>query len=191
MSMTTARTSPGTRKAFTLIEMIVSVGLFAVVMVVALGAYLSLINLDRKARATNDLVTNLTFAVDVMERGIRTGTNFSCDGGTNCWPGAGAQLSFTSEQGQTVTYLIHTNGSSSQIGECLSGGACDPVSSLPITDPRITITRLNFYVNGVGSGDNKQPYIIFVISGTMTPDALSGPINFTVQSTGSQRIIEL
>lgn len=175
------------RSGFTLIEMIVSVGLFAIVMLVAMGAYLSLINLDRKARATNDLVTNLTFAVDTMERSLRTGSSYQCNGGTNCWPSGASKLSFVDDQGRTVTYLVKTDNT---IGECI-GGSCTASNAKSLTDPRITIQSLMFYVRGVGTGDTLQPRVTFLMKGTLTPDAITGPITFTIQSTASQRAIEL
>lgn len=172
---------------FTLIEMIVSVGLFAIVMLVAMGAYLSLINLDRRARATNDLVTNLTFAVDTMERSLRTGSSYQCGGGTNCWPGGSNNLTFVDDQGQTITYLLKSDNT---IGQCIGGG-CTASNAKALTDPRVTIQSLKFYVKGVGTGDGLQPRVTFSIKGTLTPDAITGPITFTLQSTASQRAIEL
>lgn len=180
-------TTHSSRSGFTLIEMIVSVGLFTIVMVVATGAYLSLIALDRKARATNDLVTNLTFAIDAMERSIRTGGNYQCGGGTNCWPSGGSTFSFTNDQGQLVTYLVKSDNT---VGQCIGGG-CTPSNAKALTDPRVAISSLMFYVKGVGSGDDLQPRATFVMKGTLTPDAATGPITFTIQSSASQRAIEL
>lgn len=180
------------RSGFTLIEMIVSVGLFAAVMLVATGAYLSLISLDRKARATNDLVTNLNFAIDTMEREVRAGNSFACGSGSgtpNCGGTGGTSFTFVNDQGQTVTYRLDSTHHS--IGQCIGAGACTDGTDQALTDPRISVSNLNFYVSGVGTGDGLQPFVVFNVTGTLTPDSVTGPITFTIQSSASQRALEL
>lgn len=66
-------------KGFTLIEMIVSLGLFSVVIVVAVGALLTMVNADKQLQSEQSIMSNLSFALDSMTREIRTGINFYCD----------------------------------------------------------------------------------------------------------------
>ena len=63
---------------FTLIEMMVSIALFAIVMVMSMGAILSIVAANKKAQALNSVMTNLNFAVDSMSRDIKTGYNYHC-----------------------------------------------------------------------------------------------------------------
>lgn len=177
------------RSGFSLVEMIVSVGLFAIVMLVATGAYLSLISLDRKARATNDLVTNLSFSIDTMERTLRAGSDFHCGTGTNCPGGGDTSLTFTDDQGRTITYRYDSTHRA--IGQCINNGSCTDSTNEVLTDPRVRILNMQFYVRGVGAGDFQQPWAVFTVTGTLTPDSTSGPITFTIQSTAAQRTIEL
>jgi prepilin-type N-terminal cleavage/methylation domain-containing protein len=65
-------------KGFTLIEMIVSLAVFAVVVTVAVGAMLVLINTNQQLQAEQSVMTNLSFALDTMTREIRTGYNYYC-----------------------------------------------------------------------------------------------------------------
>ena len=183
-------------RGYTLLEMMVAIGLFSLVMLLTTGAFLKLISLDRVARGTNDIVNNLSFAVDTMERSIRTGRNYQCGGpgGTNCWfPQSGSStFTFTDENGRTVTYLLKTNGS---IGRCaLTSGTCTPANAISLTDERITIETMRFYVQGVGitpPNDVKQPQVLFTLSGYMQPDENSEAVEFTIQSQATQRLIEL
>jgi prepilin-type N-terminal cleavage/methylation domain-containing protein len=181
-----------TRKSgFSLVEMIVSVGLFSVVMLISTGAYLSLISLDRKARATNDLVTNLNFVIDTMERSLRSGSNFQCGGvgGTNC-SGGSTSFTYVNDVGQTVTYSYDSEHSA--IAQSINGGV-----SQQLTDPRVKIQALQFYVRGVGTtpdgqnDDITQPWVLFTTTGSITPDSKSAPIVFTIQSTAAARAIDL
>lgn len=70
--------SKNRQKGFTLIEMIVSLGVFAVVVVVAVGALLSIISTNRQLQAEQSVMTNLAFALDSMTREIRTGYAYFC-----------------------------------------------------------------------------------------------------------------
>jgi len=67
------------QKGFTLVEMLVSVAIFAVVMTVALGSLLAMSESDRKAQTLKSVINNLNFSLDSMSRAIRTGTTYSCD----------------------------------------------------------------------------------------------------------------
>lgn len=192
-------TNPNQR-GYSLLEMMVSIALFSIVMLLTTAAFLKLISLDRVARGTNDVVNNLSFAIDSMERSIRTGKNYQCGGagGSNCWtPQApGSVLQFTDENGRTVTYLRKTDGS---IGRCAFAAgvttACTGSNAVSLTDPRITIQTLSFYVQGVGTSaspnDIMQPQVLFSLSGYMRPDPNVSPVEFTIQSQATQRLIDL
>lgn len=71
--------SPASQLGFTLIEMIVSLGLFSIVITVSVGALLVLIATNEQLQAEQSVMTNLSFALDSMSREIRTGTNYYCD----------------------------------------------------------------------------------------------------------------
>jgi prepilin-type N-terminal cleavage/methylation domain-containing protein len=72
---------------FTLIEMIVSLGVFAIVATIAVGALLALIGSSQQTQGEQIVMTNLAFALDSMTREIRTGFNFYCTSYAN--PSAG------------------------------------------------------------------------------------------------------
>src|SRR3990167_630199 len=71
-----------TNAGFTLVEMIVAVALFAIVMLVSVGALLSLTAANRKAQALQSVMNNLNVALDGMVRSIRMGSNYHCGLGT-------------------------------------------------------------------------------------------------------------
>lgn len=188
------------QRGFTLLEMIVSVGLFAIVMMVATGAYFTLIALDRQARVTNEIVNNLSFAVDTMTRGIRTGTNYQCLNGTrdafgNSTNGDCTQFSYTDTGlGMKVTYYLEANGT---IGRCEGNGVCNDSTASKLTDPAITLSNtagsygLTFYVRGVGTTtapqSNQQPQVLFTIKGTMPGDSKGTLVPFVIEEDATQR----
>jgi prepilin-type N-terminal cleavage/methylation domain-containing protein len=68
---------------FTLIEMIVSLGVFSIIITTAIGALLVLISSNQKLQGEQSVMTNLSFALDGMTREIRTGYAYFCDGVNN------------------------------------------------------------------------------------------------------------
>ncbi|MCA9366806.1 type II secretion system protein [Candidatus Kaiserbacteria bacterium] len=72
-----------TQSGFTLIEMIVSLGLFSIVITVAVGALLVLIANNKQLQQEQGVMTNLSFALDSMTREIRTGTKYFCESANN------------------------------------------------------------------------------------------------------------
>ena len=179
-------------QGYTLVEMVISVALFTAVMVIAASAYLSLIALNRHSRATSDIVANLSFAVESMARSARTGQGYSCStswvGGPNCWPGGGNTFSFTNDQGQKVFYMLKADG---RIGECLGTSSCNDSASTPLTDPRVTVQNLTFFTQGVGTSDTLQPSVIISVTGSIVPNPGVDPIPFTIQTSATQRLLEL
>jgi prepilin-type N-terminal cleavage/methylation domain-containing protein len=67
------------QSGFTIIEMMVSLGVFAVVITISVGALLMLIATNDQLQAEQSIMSNLSFAVDSMSREIRTGTHYYCD----------------------------------------------------------------------------------------------------------------
>lgn len=65
-------------KGFSLIELMVSLSVFAIVMVVSTSTLLSFIDANAKAQALYSATTNLSFALDSMTREIRTGYHYKC-----------------------------------------------------------------------------------------------------------------
>jgi prepilin-type N-terminal cleavage/methylation domain-containing protein len=171
-------------RGYTLLEMIVAIGIFSIVMLAATGAYLTLIDLDSQARAVNDIVSNLSFAVDSMARSVRTGTNYACTPGPNNTSGTCHQLDFTDENGRSITYRL-SNGQIYQ--DTVTGGV---TTHYTITDPSITVSTLTFYVRGVGTSDSLQPQTTFLISGTIAAGQ-GKTIDFSIEGAGTERFLEL
>ena len=76
------------QSGFTLIEMIVSLGVFSLVITIAVGALLTLMVTSKRLQGEQSVMTNLSFALDGMTREIRTGTFYFCDSGNANPPGS-------------------------------------------------------------------------------------------------------
>ncbi len=160
-------------RGYTLIELIIAVGLFSLVMLLASGAYLVMIGISRQTQSVATGINNLSFALETMTRTIRTGTNYSCDNGGDCSNG-GSIFSVRNINGVTITYA-------------LSGGVITQ-NGAPLTDPSVDVSSLLFYAYGTGKppSDYQQPHATIIVSGTIS----SGPDkteSFTVETGASMR----
>jgi prepilin-type N-terminal cleavage/methylation domain-containing protein len=183
----TNTTSP---RGFSLIEIIVSVGIFAVVMLVATSAYYTMISLDRRARSTTEVVSNLSFALEAMARGMRTGTAYKCVAtGGNSTDGTCSCFSYSdSALGTPVTYHLMANKT---VGRATGTSSCLDSLATSITDRAITVSSLVFYVRNVGSSDDYQPQVLFTIKGTMPADNTGSTTVFVLEQSATQRLIDL
>lgn len=155
--------------------MIVSLGLFTIIMFIATSAFLSIVNTDRKARAVRIAVDNLNIALEDMSRRIKTGSTYSCGGGagTNDCPAGLGSFAFTEQDGSTRT--IYTRGSNAVLR-----------NGTQVTSSEITITNLRFIVSGSNpSPDTKQPMVTIVIDGSLGSGTASS--TFKIQTTVTQR----
>ncbi len=195
-------------KGFTLIELIVAFGLFSVVMFIAAGALLTLVNLNKKAQAQQSAINNINFALENMARSIRTGSSYRCDANhiSNFWTdpfwnsispqdcvNGGSQIVFESEKG--------TSSGSDQWGYWLENGSIytkktiDGVHLLArITAPEITIEDIRFYVTGAVVG-GEQPLVRIIIKGFafVSEGAGNNPrrVDFNLQTLASQRKLDI
>jgi prepilin-type N-terminal cleavage/methylation domain-containing protein len=89
MRKLTKKTSHNQKNGFTLLEMIVAVGIFAVAAVIAVGALVRITGLNRQAQTLQTAMNNAGFALESMSREIRVGTRYQCapDLGSINWSG--------------------------------------------------------------------------------------------------------
>lgn len=180
-------------KGFTLVELIVSVSLFAVIMLISMGSILSVFEANRKSQSLRAVMDNLNFTLEAMTRTIRFGTNYHCDytAGTltsprDCVAGATSISVLDSSGLNQVTYKLSNN----RIARTINGGA-----DYYLTSSDVTIQNLKFYVFGSTkystSADLYQPQVIVVVGGyagsSTRPTSQS---SFSLQTTVSQRVFD-
>lgn len=66
------------QKGFTLVEMIVSIAIFTIVALVAVGALLKTIDANKKSQSLKTSINNINFVLESMSRELRTGSNYFC-----------------------------------------------------------------------------------------------------------------
>lgn len=166
-------------RGFTLVEMLVATALFAVVIMIGVGALLSIVAADRKAQAFKSVMNNLNFAMEGMARSIRVGSNYRCGSGQDC-PGGGTKIAFKSSAGPDVVYQL----SGTQIQRSDAGAPF-----VGVTAPEVVVESLRFYVNGTAIGDKKQPTVLLLLRGHAGVSARA-QTSFSIETFIAQRAFD-
>lgn len=190
-------------RGFTLIEMLVSVALFSIVMVVALGALLSMSVATRKAEAIDSAINNLSAAIESMSRSIRTGANYHCgSSGTltstqDCVNAPQPFFTYMAYDGSQVTYCLSNPGTNTcntsttcATGNCMVLRSINGGAYSSLTAPEVHITFFGFYVAGTTIGDSVQPKVDILINGSV-PITAKQNSTFNIQTSVVQRIFDL
>ena len=179
-------------KGFTLIEIMVSVSIFAVIMLIASGSIYSVFDANKKSQSLRGVMDNLNFSLESMTRSIRFGSAYHCDisQGTVSQPRdcstAANSISVTDSNGAQVAYRL-SNG---RIARTINSG-----TDTYITSSDVVIDNLRFFVYGSAPYSSRaninQPRVIVQVIG----HAGSGPkttiqSSFTLQTMISQRLFD-
>jgi prepilin-type N-terminal cleavage/methylation domain-containing protein len=181
-------------KGFTLVELIVSVGLFAIVATVGIGSIASIYNSNSKSQSLTSVTNDLNYTIESMSRNIRFAKVYHC-GNTgvmtveqSCNSGD-TFLSISTTSAYFVTY------------EFVNGGLFlrENYSFVTnrITSRNVTIEYARFYVLNTAPfsaspnpGYDLQPYVVLVIKG-YSGNRPSNETRFTIQTTVSKRQLDL
>lgn len=190
------------KRGFTLIEMMVAVSIFAITMMIGVGALLSMVDANRRAQAINSVMQNLNAALEGMSRSIRVGTVYHCQTSTTpdapnilatpsidlaCNPNPGHLIAFEpsggslSSDADQIVYRIN--------GTQLERSKDSGVNWIALTAPEVTIDSFNVYLIGAPLGDLTQPRLLMTIKGSAPIP--KGRTQFTVQASVTQRIIDI
>jgi prepilin-type N-terminal cleavage/methylation domain-containing protein len=200
------RISHKSPRGFTLIELVVVIGLFSAIATLSLGSLFNAQTINSKLQDTQSILDNINLSTLTITRDIRFGTEFYCVAALptpiyttrkNC-PEAttvgGIALIFkasgaASSTDRTMYYL--SNGILYK--DIYSGGS---TTTLQMTSSEVKINNLTFYVDGAqtsdgsnddsGAKDYTQPIISLLISGTTQSVHKSvAPVSFSLQTAVS------
>ena len=178
-------------KGFTLIELMVSVTLFIVVMLVAVGALLALVDANKKARALESVINNLNVSLDGMVRAIRMGSLYNCGGSSAPNPATGADCYLGLQRISFAPYGSDPSDDAERWTYYFSDGQIfrirDGITSA-ITAPEVSISEMDFYVSGTKVRDIVQPKVVLVVKGEA--GARETKSTFYIQATAVQRTLD-
>lgn len=182
---------------FTLIEVMVSVGIFALVVLVSMTAVLSIVDANKKAQALDDVINNMNFSLESMVRDLRTGYEYTCSSDTTpnsisgCPSDAVNKVTFYStissqeSGGNTlciVTYSLDDSNPKSQAIK--KSDSCGANGNL--TSSNINVKRFDLYVS---NNPGTQPIILMVLQATAQVGKQT--TDFNLQTLISQRRLNI
>ena len=192
------------KRGFSLVEMLVAVGIFMSIMTLAITTLISIIGANKKAQAIKSTIDSVTFAVEDISRNIRVGTDYQCLNDSSvytkdCLSTGSKAVRFLSASSSLVTYMF--NGTSNKAfgvltkTECPSAGSdCEMNGQYTVDlisqDSDVNIVDMKFYVIGALNELNPprtQPRVVITASGLVSVKG-STPTSFDVQTSVSQRI---
>lgn len=172
------------QKGFTLVETLVSLGIFVSVMVVSVSSLIIVNNAALRAQQMRTLLDNMNFAIDSMVRTIRTAEAVGCgatpDAG-DCPIGSGVK--------GTMLYVKSTLGQEEDIVYRLQNGIIqkrigNTANWIDMTAGDIQISSLDFYVTGSTLGDGVQPFVrLFVEGNAQAKNGQNTPLVFQTAVT--------
>lgn len=182
-------------RGFTLVELLIALGVFAVIITISLGSVLNIIDAGRKAQSLESVMTNLNFTMEVMSREIKFGKHYFC-GTDNTNPHVSSQdctgtvvapgTSFTFTTSEGVDTIYRLNGA--VIEKSVDHGS----TWIGVTSQEITVQDLKFYVFGTApfsASDTHQPRVLMLVRGFAGPKPTSQS-TFILQTVVSQRSLD-
>ena len=193
--------TPHTHKGFTLIEMMVSVALFAVVVSVALPTMIVVMKASARAQALQTTIDNTSFALDAISRQVRLGTTYHCTSdpinvtvwnattspsypyGTphDCITGA-STLVFRDQNGVRQAYRYNSAEEKLESWHTKAGTWVD------LTAPKVLVKNATFTVTGATIYDGEPPVVTLAVRGAAR-DEVSVP-EFTLSTNMTQYVPE-
>ena len=194
-------------KGFTLLELMVSIGIFLIIITIGIQAMLNTGNNYHKTQDLRSSMDGMSFVMEEMARNIRLGSHYHCKAFTgsmelpqDCGTLSENALSLAFEnvdgtpydetganlEDQFIYRFSEVDGFG-KIEKSVDGG--DTFLDITPIDVDIDLSKSGFSVFGSEAPDDLlQPSVLIRISGTVLTKTTS--TNFSIKTTVSQRAIE-
>jgi prepilin-type N-terminal cleavage/methylation domain-containing protein len=177
-----------TNKGFTLVELMVASSVFAVIMVVSVGALIVTLNTAKRAKALRMTMDNVNFAMESMSKSLRMGTNYTCvSSGTI--DVSSDPLPRDCNNGSFISFIPQNKDHTYRVGYQLINGILNRYDNssipVPIISNDVKLDTLNFTVKGSDPNDGRQASVYIIMKGTIMVKGV--PNSFAIQTMASQR----
>ena len=180
------------QRGFSLIEAIVTMSIFTLIVVSALGSLLAIINANRKAQALKLAINNLNFSIEKMSRDTRAGSEYHCDtsllplGDPSDCEGGSSSFAFADKKCKRVIYRL--NPATNVFEVSYDRGAFQPFAS-----NLITFDSVRFTVIGSDSrtSDGTQASVLISLKGYAGGNDPRVRSDFNIQTMVAQRNLDV
>ena len=175
-------------KGFTIIEMMIAVGIFLAVITIGVGALMNASLVQRKSQNMRSIMDNLTYTMEDMSRNIRTGYDYKCMNDISipssiqdCVDGIGIAFKEAETSTEWAYYINNNQIYKSDLS------FLNQISLTGDTDIIIDSNKSGFSL--VSGNGNKQPFVLIRLNGSILYRGESTP--FSLQTSVSQRLLNI
>lgn len=169
------------KSGISLIEFITAISIFIIALTIVTGVFFSIFQVSRRSTATQNVLDEARFILEVMAKEIRTGNTFSQIGGV---------IQFTDAKGNLINYRQNTANYTIEKCEIIPPATCAETDFAAITSSQIKINNLSFILSGQMPSDGLQPRITISMTVSSKGDKAESITDITLQTTVSQRDLD-
>lgn len=201
-------------QAFSLVEILVVLGLFSSISTLVLGALFNAQAINGRLQQTQAILDNVNLSTQTVTRDIRFGTDFYCTttvpAGVYAVPTVRKSCSYENGVAGKVLIFRPSNATANldRVAYYVSSGVLykneyfsGVASTIQMTADDVVVEAVNFYVDGANTSDGtsdegnvsdfRQPIITFIISGrAKSYNSTRAPISFSLQTHVSSRALD-
>jgi len=149
--------------------MIVALGIFSILVIIAFGVAFSLSQAQIKAAKIQAVQGDLRFSLENITKEMRTGRNFIPANAISGLSGAFREITFTRRDGKIVRYALGADA----IQKTVTDSSGTPLTAGAVTGEDVTVDGLVFYVTGTGTGDGQPRVTVSIRARSREPQLVS------------------
>ena len=147
----------GGNRGFTLLEMIISIGIFSTIVIASIGITIGISNAQIKASSVQAAQDNIRFSVKLMTREMRTGSQYELS--HLCAGTSGEEIRFVASSGTSRVY--YRSGAS--LMRLVDSTNCS--TAKPLMSEEVGVESLRFRIGGATPGaTDGQPWVMVSLS---------------------------
>lgn len=177
---------PNSAMGFTVVELIVAIGLFSVIMSIAAGGLVRAFRTQRQVVAIMAANSNVSLVLEQITRELRTGYNFDVSiSDPSCSGVANETMAFINAKSQNIIYCRKTDGRGVVIKKVNAGDFQE------ITADNVDIKYLKFYPLGEALGDGRVARVTIAVGASPTSlEPSAQGVQTDLQTTVSARQVD-
>ena len=179
---------------FTLLEVTVATGIFAVLMMLTVSITLGVLNIQRKVGAIQSVIDNTRVSLELMTREMRTGINFSTINlGCPNTSGFGIQFTDVNTSPPERHYYYVDSAKQALMRVAMSSDiAIDCTQTRQFTGAEVIVENIQFILNGAAAGPaDGQPRITIFLKGKSKNQPTQFGTSMQLQTTVVPRLRDL
>lgn len=178
-------------RGFTLLEMIISIGIFSVVVIASIGIMLQVSNAQIKAAGIQAIQDNIRFSLELMTKELRTGNSYQL---TTICSTSGSEITFDATSGRRTYFLDSNKKRIMRATQVIGVGDCDGSTSkaIPFTSDEVSVENFLVQLEGQNAGPlDGQPRVSIMLKVSANDPKFGKETSMNLQTTIVQRLRDL